>query len=624
VDLAQYVLVAILLFVLLLAPGYVVLTALRVGGPNRVVFSPWLSVGFTVAAAGLGVAFDLSFYVVSWSIAGILIASTAVAALVGVRRIGPLRSALSLAAGDRVPLLVILAAFAFLVGFNGIPSNPPGTINPCAPPSSAHRTYLPLLHPGPCATVAPPYVSMPRLPERAQDDLLQFRTAQAIWNHKLFDDRDFSGGWHLQDRTPLLGLLTAGLASPAGVALPVTYPEQPTFPQYGPSPLWLKKFGAAHDSSITPSTQPGSFGPPGYEPPLTDRWGYWYYRLLSMLLNALVVLPTVGLGTLLFSRRVGALAGVAAALSPAIMQNAYYTSPKYLGVYFGLCALLLVLERRPALAGAGIGLSYLCHPLGLILAGGVLMFQLVRRSVRGAVTLATVALIVAAPWFAFTIHTGRSSNLAAYPLGCVGPTVTIDSCAHQFVNEPLSTLFWQRLLVLPNLVLPASLSPTQPLQPPSIEGLRIRWLTSHDFTFPGMVGFAFFVFAVIGLIRAWRPRRAFIVTFAGGQLLALLVVMGVPGWTAWLAGLGLLPLIYVFGAYGLSVVSPRTAFWGLVIAGAEWLAYLGALYHPIDNVTVGQYLVCWTLIVGSLVLLGRCAFGAVAETSRSAAATAYA
>src|SRR5437773_501197 len=96
---------------------------------------------------------------------------------------------------DVAHYLLTAAFLPLLVGVNLMTSNPPGSINPCAPVTSPQKAYSPIQTGGPCAVVAPPGLTMSRIPERAQDDFLQFRTAQAIWNRHLYTEREYSGGW---------------------------------------------------------------------------------------------------------------------------------------------------------------------------------------------------------------------------------------------------------------------------------------------------------------------------------------------------------------------------------------------------------------------------------------------
>ena len=626
VSLVQYLFVATVLPLLVIVPGSLVLTAVGVRDLKGIILGPGITVLFVGALAALALLIAVPFRIVSWVIIALLVAITAAAAFVAHGRDGP--AALRLSPEARPAIAIFVAVYALLVGFNGIPSNPPGSIDPCAPPTPGKLSYIPSVHPGPCDVFAPPSLTMPRLPNRSIDDLLQFRTAQAIWNRKLFGERDFAGGWRLQDRTPLLGLVTAGLGSLGNVDIPVGYPPQVYFPKvFGPpGPMWLQRVGAPSDSSITPQSDPDAFVPAGTLPAFLDRWGYWLFRLVAIVMSCLMVLPTYWLGTRLFNARIGVLAAIAAGVSPAIMQNAYYTSPKYLAVYFGLVALLLVIHRRPAFAGLAIGAAYLCHPLGVIIGAGIGLYQLMRsRKAAVATMLCTAAL--AAPWVGFTKATNHTSSLATDPLGCVGPTVTLDSCWRDFKARPASSILWQRAVIVPELVVPLGLTDS-PLQPPSKLGLVLKWLTFHDFAYIGMVGFVFFPFVILGIARGWNQHRRLFGAMVLAQIAVITVIWGIPYRAAWVAGLGVLPFIYVFGAVGLASASRRVARWGLGIAFAEWVLYLAALFFPIDGVSTGQYVAGLSLILGSLLFLLRRAFVAIdpdrSDTSKMAAAPTHA
>jgi hypothetical protein len=109
----------------------------------------------------------------------------------------------------------------------------------------------------------------------------------------------------------------------------------------------------------------------------------------------------------------------------------------------------------------------------------------------------------------------------------------------------------------------------------------------------------------------WPREKRLLATLVGGQLLAMIVIWGLPGWPAWVVGLGLLPMIYVLGAFGLATAGARVVRIGAFLIAAEWLIYLGALYRPIANVDAGQYLFGWALILGALASLGRSAWSAL-------------
>ena len=184
-----------------------------------------------------------------------------------------------------------------------------------------------------------------------------------------------------------------------------------------------------------------------------------------------------------------------------------------------------------------------------------------------------------------------------------------------FKARPGASVLWQRAVVAPELVLPLGLADS-PLQPPSKLGLVLKWLTFHDFAYIGMVGFAFFPFVILGIARGWNQHRRLFAAMVLAQIATIIVIWGIPGRAAWVAGLGVLPFIYMFGAVGFASTSRRVARWGLGISFAEWALYLAALFFPIDGVSTGQYVAGLSLIFGSLLFLLRRAFAAI-DSDRS-------
>jgi len=150
-------------------------------------------------------------------------------------------------------------------------------------------------------------------------------------------------------------------------------------------------------------------------------------------------------------------------------------------------------------------------------------------------------------------------------------------------------------------VLPFGVDPI--LQPPGPTGLTLKWLTIHDFSFPGMVGFVFFALSLVGLWKVWPLHRALVFWLVGGQLAFIVLFWGLPAVAAWVAGLGLLPFIYIFGAVGLLTVSERAARWLAGVVAVEWLLYIRTLYYPIEGVSPGQYVVGWVLIVAGILVM---------------------
>jgi hypothetical protein len=152
--------------------------------------------------------------------------------------------------------------------------------------------------------------------------------------------------------------------------------------------------------------------------------------------------------------------------------------------------------------------------------------------------------------------------------------------------------------VIPQMVLPFGIDST--LQPDGRLGLELKWLTIHDFAFPGMVGFVFFGLALLGFRRAWSRSRALFAWLVVGQTLLIGLFWGLPGAAAWVAGLGLLPFLFILGAIGLSSLSPTRARWFAGLVALEWLSYIAVLYHPIAGTSVGEYIFGWLLTLAGL------------------------
>ncbi len=105
---------------------------------------------------------------------------------------------------------------------------------------------------------------------------------------------------------------------------------------------------------------------PPWEP--FDREGFAAYRITMELLAATVVLSTFGLLRAFCSRRLAWAGTLVVAMTPFVIHEVYFTWPKLLAASFGVAALAALLSRRPGIAGALLGLSYLAHPGGVFVA----------------------------------------------------------------------------------------------------------------------------------------------------------------------------------------------------------------------------------------------------------------
>ncbi|MFQ3536371.1 MAG: glycosyltransferase family 39 protein [Aggregatilineales bacterium] len=141
--------------------------------------------------------------------------------------------------------------------------------------------------------------------------------------------------------------------------------------------------------------------------------GYWQVGLFHTLLDCLSIYFLVAIGTRLFDRRAGLLAGLAYALYPyLIFQNlTLIDTPLFMALLYGFLWCMVLLRERPSLAvgvlgGAFLALAALTRPVIVPLAPlGALWFLLrlsVWESVRRLLPVAAVSAAVVAPWLVWT------------------------------------------------------------------------------------------------------------------------------------------------------------------------------------------------------------------------------
>jgi hypothetical protein len=110
------------------------------------------------------------------------------------------------------------------------------------------------------------------------------------------------------------------------------------------------------------------------------------------------------------------LVGLTAA-SPTVIFLSTNLLPESLFALLVTAALLALLEERALLAGACVGLATLTQTAGVPLIVACILTFVVRRRFRSALILATVAMLIAAPWFGWSIaqvtHDGNHASYAA-------------------------------------------------------------------------------------------------------------------------------------------------------------------------------------------------------------------
>jgi hypothetical protein len=566
-DLVRLLLVAACLPGLLLAPGYAILTARGAPSSDAVVYGPAVTIAIVATAVLVAVVTGVPAAVTSWVVVLGLIALTA--ALVA-RRTVPRPDA-----SAKRPLVLMLIAFALLVGFDLVPSNPrfDTSIFDQPTPETGYAVHI----------------ANPRVPTRGGDHILQFRAEQVIWHRFVPKKNQFHEDWRFADRTPLVGVVAAALAAPPGASPPITYPGSPLGPRSDAAARNREPVAAAATAS---------------EPEPVDAWGFWFYRLVVMALSVLVLLPIFRLASDLFDTRAGTLALVGAGLSPALMLSAYYTSPKNLAAYFGMIAVLLVRRRRPWHAGLAVGGAYLSHPMGLFLGGAAFVYQLA-KSRPAALRMALAALPAGIGWSVYSAATGVRSSLQNFPIGCYDVGVSTSSCWAKFKEQGLAAIGWDRVSAFFSSIAPEGLA--TPLRGTGYDAAHFKWFEIHDFSYGGLVGLVFFALVVVGLVRAFGRYRLEILTLVGVQVLLITVVWGFEVPYAHIAGIGMLPLLFVFGGYGLSTLSRGPAQFALAAVAVEGVLYFASLIAPVPNVSTAAYVLMAAICiaaVGALVAIG--------------------
>jgi hypothetical protein len=107
------------------------------------------------------------------------------------------------------------------------------------------------------------------------------------------------------------------------------------------------------------------------------------------------------------------LVGLAAA-SPTVVFLSTNLLPETLFALLATAALLALLEERALLAGILAGLATLTRTAGAALIVACIFTLVARRRIRGAAIFATVAMVVVAPWFGWSLaHMTHDSSYAA-------------------------------------------------------------------------------------------------------------------------------------------------------------------------------------------------------------------
>lgn len=332
------------------------------------------------------------------------------------------------------------------------------------------------------------------------------------------------------------------------------------------------------------------------EPPLVsphawpaDREGYFISRIAGILTNGLVILGALAVLQIFApARRDLIWFGLGwVALSPVVMINVAFLWPKMLATYFGLLAIAeIARERRGPESGLWLALSYLSHPVGVLIAAPVLLWSgvlaargawlfrvRVDRFFFGMAWRALWMIVFASPWLLFKALEGKPDVFLRYPLGDGRALETAASLGSWFACR------WDNIWYS---LVPGALWNSQLLVQWAGGSLSIpgHWAMNCAKTLPFGVGIAMFLLVVRWLwVRSNGTLAWFRICVLGVGFLLMVVVWGFSR-----DGLGrncLEPLV-VFTTIATAAVMPRitrtarvlSAILALEAAALLLLAYL--------------------------------------------------
>jgi hypothetical protein len=335
------------------------------------------------------------------------------------------------------------------------------------------------------------------VPNMPGDTLLQYRTAQVLQNRLPIQSTPFYiNYWYISDRTPLVGFMTTFLTAAAGIALPKD----------------LEALSSPYQ--------------------LVDPFGYWLYRQISMLTNAMVVASAVIVAWRLLGARAAKLGAVFVLLSPFILINVLFHWPKLLaGFFIAGFYFWSYIRGRPVLAGIFAAGAVLSHPVGALYIPSMFIYLLTVRRWRQLFTSGLTAAAVAFPWFFWTsVIYHHTSRMLTYPIGYAiedptNPGPGIKAAWQAFIHRsPLSLLTarWE----LFRFAYLGWTFPSQFLAATSLRGLGAPVYEFMRVTFPGIFGVGLALFGYLSLRRIFT--QPFWVATIGGSTLFLFLFWGIP------------------------------------------------------------------------------------------------
>lgn len=321
----------------------------------------------------------------------------------------------------------------------------------------------------------------------ANDNYVPYRQAQFIVNRSDPGKDCFICEWGVGffQRTPLMGAVTASYFYLLDDRPPVDY-------------LWSS---TAQDPSHT----------------------YLKFQILAQILNALFIIPTFYLLTLLFNKKVAAISATLLVTSPFFLYNAVFSWPKSLVAFFVLVMWLLLYAKRlryTVLAGVVGGLAYLTHDLAAFYIAASVLFLLYHRRFKDTFILGGISGLIALPWiFTSSVLYKKPSTFVLYPFSLHGlPQGSRKEILSEFFRTPVREIVSIRFDTLFYLLSPYDLIYKTAEQ----DLLRRTWATGI-FSIPGSLGFGLVIPAILGIFKRIKKLDFWILVIVPILLAALIV-----------------------------------------------------------------------------------------------------
>jgi hypothetical protein len=331
------------------------------------------------------------------------------------------------------------------------------------------------------------------------------------------------------------------------------------------------------------------------------------------MLGAQIILSSYLILSRIFGVSKARLAMPFLAISPFIIWNTFYTSPKSMAAYFLLLSLFLIMERKVIRSGVIAALGFLSHSYALFYIIGFLF--LVYRKTRASfqyrmrnlfIFLAAAALTVA-PWMIWSSFIyGHTSSFILYPLASTGPDSTLGPSIiiENFLKTPKSLFIWVRVVHAYRTLFPWTLA----LVPEWF--IQFGWYTiiswtnsinqliliSYIFTIPGGLSFSLALPAYLFWIRSKDKMIFASVTF---PVLFAILFFGYP--TLGLSSLMAQPLIPILVGGAILCFNKRIAILLFATLVIEYLYFIWGNIYPanllLTNLQTASDLFIFTVII---------------------------